>query len=51
LAYDNNINEFRNNIVGIPNHGIVSIGADVYEAFEHVERLEHIASIVLLSKK
>jgi ribulose-5-phosphate 4-epimerase/fuculose-1-phosphate aldolase len=51
LIFDNNKNEFHNNIVGIPNHGIVSIGKDVYDAFEHVERLEHIASIILLSAK
>lgn len=51
LLFDNKLNEFKNNIVGIPNHGIVSIGENVYEALEHVERLEHIASIILLSKK
>ena len=51
LIFDSKVDEFQNNIVGIPNHGIVSIGADVYDAFEHVERLEHIASIVLLSRK
>ena len=51
LMFDNIKNEFQNNIVGIPNHGIVAIGSDVYDAFEHVERLEHIASIVLLSRK
>lgn len=51
LSFDNKLSKFTNNIVGIPNHGIVSIGSDVYEAFEHVERLEHICSIVMLSKK
>ena len=51
LIFDSNKNEFQNNIVGIPNHGIVAIGSDVYDAYEHVERLEHIASIVLLSRK
>jgi len=51
LLFDNNRNEFQNNIVGIPNHGIVSIGDDVYDALEHVERLEHIASIIILSRK
>ena len=49
LKYNKIKNEFQNNIVGIPNHGIVSIGKDVFDAFEHVERLEHIASIILLS--
>ena len=51
LIFDSKLNEFQNNIVGIPNHGIVAIGSDVYDAYEHVERLEHIASIVLLSGK
>lgn len=51
LMFDKTSNAFQNNIVGIPNHGIVAIGSDVYDAFEHVERLEHIASIVLLSRK
>ena len=51
LLFDNKLSQFTNNIVGVPNHGIVSIGSDVYEAFEHIERLEHICSIVLLSKK
>ena len=51
LIVDSKSNEFHKNIVGIPNHGIVAIGSDVYDAYEHVERLEHIASIVLLSRK
>ena len=51
LKFDNKLNEYTNDIVGIPNHGIVSIGKNAYDAFEHVERLEHIATIVLLSKK
>jgi ribulose-5-phosphate 4-epimerase/fuculose-1-phosphate aldolase len=51
LKFDSKLNEYANDIVGIPNHGIVSIGKNAYDAFEHVERLEHIATIVLLSKK
>ena len=50
LLFDKNLSKFTNNIVGIPNHGVVSIGNDVYEAFEHIERLEHISKIVMLSK-
>ena len=50
LQFDNRRCEFINDIVGIPNHGTVSIGSNPYDAFEHVERLEHIATIVLLSK-
>ena len=50
LLFDNSLSKFTYDIVGIPNHGVVSIGSDVYEAFEHIERLEHIAKIVLLSR-
>ena len=50
LQFDNERYEFANDIVGIPNHGVVSIGSNAYDAYEHVERLEHIATIVLLSK-
>jgi L-fuculose-phosphate aldolase len=49
LLFDKNLSKFTNNIVGIPNHGVVSIGNNVYEAFEHIERLEHISKIVMLS--
>jgi len=50
LQFNGDRHEYTNDIVGIPNHGIVSIGSDAYDALEHVERLEHIATIVLLSK-
>tara|TARA_B110000008_G_scaffold271325_1_gene302643 strand:- start:62 stop:670 length:609 start_codon:yes stop_codon:yes gene_type:complete len=50
LQFDNERYEFANDIVGIPNHGTVSLGSNAYDAYEHVERLEHIATIVLLSK-
>lgn len=36
-------------IVGIRGHGVVSIDTSPWRAFEHVERLEHIAHIVLAS--
>ena len=50
LLFNNSLSKFTNNIVGIPYHGVVSIGGNVYEAFEHIERLEHIAKIVLVSR-
>jgi len=37
-------------IVGIHNHGVISIGKNPYEAYEHIERLEHICKIFLASK-
>tara|TARA_B100001248_G_scaffold243444_1_gene211752 strand:- start:428 stop:1045 length:618 start_codon:yes stop_codon:yes gene_type:complete len=40
IAYD---------IVGIKSHGVVSIAETPWRAFEHIERLEHICKIVLVS--
>ncbi len=51
LQFDNERHKFSKDIVGIPNHGIVSVGSNPFNAYEHVERLEHIATIVLLSNK
>jgi ribulose-5-phosphate 4-epimerase/fuculose-1-phosphate aldolase len=36
-------------VVGQGNHGVCSVGKNPWEAFEHVERLEHICQIVLNS--
>jgi L-fuculose-phosphate aldolase len=40
IAYD---------IVGIKGHGVVAIDTSPWRAYEHIERLEHIAKIVLAS--
>lgn len=37
------------NIVGIKGHGVVAIGSTPWRAYEHVERLEHICKIILVS--
>jgi L-fuculose-phosphate aldolase len=42
IAYD---------IVGIKGHGVVAIDTNPWRAYEHIERLEHIARIVLASGK
>ena len=42
IAYD---------IVGIKGHGVVAIDTSPWRAFEHIERCEHIARIVLASGK
>ncbi len=34
-------------IVGLDRHGVVAIGRDPWDAFEHVERLEHVCQMVL----
>lgn len=36
-------------ICGMINHGVTAVGTSIDEALEHIERLEHIAKIVLLS--
>ena len=38
-------------IVGQTGHGVCAVGPDPWTAFEHIERLEHICKIVLLSGK
>lgn len=40
-----------NHIVGIDRHGVVAVDTSPWRAFEHLERLEHIATIVMASKK
>lgn len=42
--------EMSCDVVGLNRHGSVSVGTDPWEAFEHVERLNHCCEIVLLSK-
>lgn len=37
-------------IVGMEKHGVTAIAADPWAAFEHVERLEHVCQILLLSR-
>ncbi len=39
--------EIAYDIVGQENHGVCSVGKDPWDAFEHVERLEHICKILL----
>jgi L-fuculose-phosphate aldolase len=36
-------------VVGIKGHGVVAIDTSPWRAFEHIERLEHICKIVLVS--
>ena len=36
-------------IIGIKGHGVVAIDETPWRAFEHIERLEHICKIVLVS--
>jgi ribulose-5-phosphate 4-epimerase/fuculose-1-phosphate aldolase len=40
-----------NHIVGIDRHGIVAVDTSPWRAFEHAERMEHIAKIVMTGRK
>ena len=44
-------NSIKFDIVGQKNHGVCSIGPNPWDAYEHIERLEHICEIVLKSGK
>lgn len=48
-CYENIGNTY--DIVGITNHGVVAIGETPWDAFEHVERLEHICKILMIGSK
>lgn len=43
-------NELICDVVAMDRHGAVSVGSDPWEAFEHIERLNHICEIFLLSR-
>ena len=47
LGIEDGIRKF--DIVGQKNHGVTAVGKDPWEAFEHIERVEHICQIVLAS--
>lgn len=42
-------NKIAYDIVGQKNHGVCAIGANPWDAYEHIERLEHICEIALKS--
>lgn len=43
-------NELLCDVVAMEKHGAVSVGRDPWEAFEHIERLNHVCEIFLLSR-
>jgi ribulose-5-phosphate 4-epimerase/fuculose-1-phosphate aldolase len=49
LNLNNETGEVDFDIIGLDRHGIIAVGRDAWSAFEHVERLEHICKIALLS--
>jgi len=42
-------NKLQYDIVGQKNHGVCAVGRNPWDAYEHIERLEHICEIVLKS--
>ena len=44
-------NILKFDIVGQKNHGVCAVGPNPWDAYEHIERLEHICEIVLRSGK
>jgi len=47
FGIDNGVVQF--DVVGQANHGVCAVGRSPWDAFEHIERLEHICQIVLNS--
>ena len=43
-------NELLCDVIAMDKHGAVSVGSDPWEAFEHIERLNHVCEIFLLSR-
>lgn len=48
LKHSSNTGILRYDIVGQANHGVCAVGKNVWDAYEHCERLDHICQIVLL---
>lgn len=50
-----NLNETTGNIdfdiIGLDRHGIIAVGKDAWSVYEHVERLESVCEMVLISGK
>ena len=45
------LGNIKHDIVGIKGHGVVAIDSSPWRAYEHIERLNHICHIVLVSGK
>jgi L-fuculose-phosphate aldolase len=50
IGYHPITGKVKYNIVGMDRHGVVAVDTSPWRAFEHVERLEHIAKIVMTSR-
>lgn len=50
LGLNSETGELQYNIVGMDRHGVIAVDTSPWRAFEHIERLEHIAKIVMSSR-
>jgi L-fuculose-phosphate aldolase len=48
---EDDTNRVKYDIIGQANHGVCAIGPNPWDAYEHIERLEHVCEIVLKSGK
>ena len=48
---DTGTNLLKFDIIGQANHGVCAAGHNPWDAYEHIERLEHVCEIVLKSGK
>lgn len=51
LGLNTETGQLKYNVVGMDRHGVVAVDTSPWRAFEHIERLEHIAKIVLSAKR
>ena len=51
MKLNKNTGETEFDIIGIKGHGVVSVDKTPWRAYEHIERLEHICKIILVSGK
>lgn len=51
IGLDSYTGKLQYNIVGMDRHGVIAVDTSPWRAFEHCERLEHIAKMVLASGK
>ena len=50
MLENQNSSKLSCDVVSLDRHGAVSVGTDPWEAFEHIERLNHICEIALLAE-
>jgi L-fuculose-phosphate aldolase len=49
IGFNEVTGEIKYNIIGMDRHGVVAVDTSPWRAYEHIERLEHVARIVLAS--